>query len=154
MPVITTEYIVAAAFSLAVLIAVGAYVIALEQQRAQATRVSFDVISMRVVRDSYGLYLDARIVSTSNKPICIHYIEVIDLLTYERVVFGDGDRSEVSNLPVCAQPGETLKLSAYQIVDVQSIETGRVLVRVYYTRDPPDISPYYVNLGTWVLARP
>lgn len=100
----------------------------------RGTYVDFEVLESKVVRENTGVYVRLVIQSKANTPICINGIVLEDLNNNEKIVIGDGDSYEASDLPVCIGSGVTMVLGAYQEVNTTAFNPGtEVMISVYYS---------------------
>ena len=130
--ILSTEYILAIAFAIILLFAVGAYLVNTSVQQARAPKVDLVVEKAIVIRKTSGLYFEFVIQSKSTAKVCINFIDIIDVSTGNNITIGDGDAGEASDLPVCLDPSVTYTLGGYQGLDNNWFMPGTKIAVVFY----------------------
>lgn len=109
---------------------------------AKAPKISIEESEVIVRREERFIYVDLKIVFATNTKLCIHYILLRDTGNRD-VVFGNGneDGYEVSNLPICVDPGSMMVFSAYHSLPGEGgFKPGTVvIILLYYSFSPERI---------------
>jgi len=136
---LSEEYLLWFAVGVLLLLIFGGLLIQYYRGMVTAPKIDIDVIRSTVVRKPNGVYFEFVLQFRTNTRVCVNYVELYDPSTNQRIVIGDKDSGELSNLPVCSDPYVVFTLGGYQSTTSGFSPGTKVMVSLHYdtsTYDP------------------
>lgn len=132
----TLELMVITGIIVALLLGLSVYYMQTYHAMATGKRVDLNFTKVELIRDDDGISLTLYVQSTSNIKVCITSIELDDLSTGQRVIFGDNGEidkvSEVATLPFCINPNSVFQFSGYHNLNYGFAPDSKVEIKLFY----------------------